>query len=267
MPKKTDDRWSEKDIPTGALVSLALLAAGVVLASTLLQSKGVVPGQSFGGPSDIRFIFFHPGIVALSVTVEQALLEFSGETIGVLTPRVTSFLLATILLTGLVGPILFVLALRRRILGERPVLLRASTVLGLVLGGFTCLMTIIMAGAFAWSSRQLTSAVNIQTTADKMMKEVFLISYDARNYRTLPKWLGGGGGTYEGFIPSVPEGSFGRYSFSISPHRISVSAVPKYDPRSLDADPSRGALPEAGISAVIDSSGRIRDWKRSGLFE
>lgn len=220
MKSKTDSspqaspHTGEPEFSPGFLRWLITITIGTLVMVFLIE-HGTLRLSS--GAMQFR-IFPQPWIIAAGITIHEGSQEFQGKG-GATSYQTEEFMmLVDLLLLFVVGPTLLLFGWRasQKHKDEEQRLLRPSNI-AFVLGGILLVPIVFPAvpGAVTRSLvyRSMKSAQAISEEKDRMMYEMTLIAFDARQFRARPYAMGGGGGSYFGYNISpdkatTPHGSY-----------------------------------------------------------
>lgn len=216
-----------------------------------------------GATRNIRMTMF-PWVIAGGQTIAEGLNDFTG-TLTEFPSRVHLLSVLGSLLVGLVlGPTLFFFAWRSRKIEEPSGgpfrILRASTIM-FILGGI--IMVSVVMPSLPSSiiqlvvSNNLRKAQAVQSTKDYMINDLNTIAFGAVQYHHLPKAIGGGDGSYAGFV---------------LPGDLKKSANAAYELVSTAKDEivlkgTSADHPSSSIAVHVDAGGTLGDWQYTGAFE
>lgn len=253
MSQRTEPSPSEErpEFTTEYLVSLTAATAFV-----LILVYAVTP--MIGNPLKIRgsMPWLYAWILAGGQTIANGLTEFSGEA---LTPVDDSFRMASLvslLLVGVFAPTIGLLFMRMKTEERLPMGIRGLYVVGIVIAA-TFALTVLPTGFIGYSVRvSLRDAQAVQTNKDFMINELNTIAWKVREYRILPKTLGGGDGRTDGLAlpPSLTATDEATYVVTPTGTGVTVEAASK-------------RYAGAAIAVTIEENGYLRNWTYSGRFQ
>jgi hypothetical protein len=213
-------------------------------------------------PSGFGALLF-PWMVAAAHTLNNGLGEFSGHT-----PDVVAFgnriaVLIGLLIAGVIGPTLFFLGWRERmkqvVAGGQQKMWRPSTLV-FVFGGMVTFLAAIpsvpVSVARAITEQKMKEAQAIQWNRDMILNDLGFLANSARQYRILPRAMGGGNGSYDGFVLSADLASTPHATYSLA----SVEAT------RIKVLARSSAYPDCTVSADVDPYGRLWGWTYTGDF-
>jgi hypothetical protein len=214
--------------------------------------------------SPFTFTIFHnPAFQAMGMTISMGLNEFSGH-IPYVSPKDLFIMITALVLLYIIGPVLWLYSWRVLILKKA-----AGTPITYIARGWSLLF--IIGGAITFRmvffelistisnrvvSTHLYNAQNVQRTKDQLISNLIQISFEANEYRILPKSLSGGSGSYEGFCISPQQAKNDNGEFSIigvRPQMITLLAVSSKNTVNT-------------IMVSVDSIGQMCQWTYSGDY-
>jgi hypothetical protein len=260
MSQKTDS----SDFAPGFLwqiVLLTIVAMGIVLVSSGTLSWDLKIGSRW---ESIRtHTTLYPWVYGGKHTIANGLRSFSGQPSVIVPIAQRAATLMVVLIGMVVCPTVFLLEWRQRRLKDdtakkRPPL-KISGMLYLVCGWVTIVsgVGLVPVAYISETTRaDLRHRQAIQENRDAMVNELNFLCVDAAQHYILPKELGGGGRTFEGY--SIP-GKFaktgeGAYTVTTSKNAALFRGV------SL-------RLPLCVINVQADSMGGMKGWKYEGEFQ
>ena len=260
MSQKTD---SQEFAPgfLWQIVLLTIVAMGILLVSRGTLSWHLSRDSQWGGVSFP--ITLYPWVYGGGHTIANGLRAFSGQA-PIITPvaqRAATLML--VLISMVVCPTVFLLEWRRRRMKDEATVqhppLRISGMLYILCGWVTIVSGVGLAPVAYFSEvtiADLRHRQAIQDSRDVMINELNFLSVDAAQYYILPKKLGGGEKTFEGY--SIPE-KFAKteeatYTVTNSKNAASFRAI------SL-------RFPSCAIKMQADSMGKMAGWKYEGEFQ
>ncbi len=272
MRPTIDTRVTARQLPGRALATLAAIALVVLLFAIIgaaIKDYGSADDPGFSWIMVSRGTIQYPHVLAGDLTITNGLKEFSGKPPEGMSPRMASLVLLGVLLTYVLGPALMFFAFRRRALGDKGAILRPAAIVGFTLSGFW-MVSIVPAVVTQFQVRQsLRSAQSVQQVRDEIINDLNEIAMWAHTYYVLPVTRGGGGRNFRGI--SVPtrfmETNWGTYTISANQRSLKVLGRPTFNPYAVYTSAARTPIPEASVSVVVDSTGQMRDWEYTGLFQ
>ena len=243
------------------LFALTLIAVSVI---TLIVAAGL--NYATGAWTFI----FYPFSYASDKMVTDSMAEYSGNTPALVSLREMVLVISGIFFSLILVPTLFLLGVRDRLLspGSKkfpPVLWLAATAIA---GGLFLSTTV----SFFFQQRvfeELRQRQSVQYTKDLLIDQISGISVRAREYCILPTSLQGGGGSLDGFtIPTEYVSSPTTvYSLDQSESGSTIRAMVYANPMVQRMTATRLDSPVGTVSAGIDSTGKLRGWGYTGVFE
>jgi hypothetical protein len=106
-------------------------------------------------------------------------------------------------------------------------------------------------------STHLHNAQDVQSNKDRLISDLNQVSFEANEYRILPKSLSGGSGSYEGFClsPQRTKNDHGEFSIiGVRPQMITFLAVSSKNTTNT-------------VMVSLDSIGRMCQWTYSGDYK
>lgn len=218
------------------------------LAAFHIQGTGPVP-------------LLYPWILAAGQTIANGLSEFSGSSLEPVNNSVFIASFLSVLFVGIVAPTLTLL-----LMGQH----KSSVVRGLYLVFLiitvTLAITVLPTGYIAYSVRlSLREAQAVQTSRDYIINDINGIAWRTREYQILPKVLGGGEGTLDGYsLPaSFTETEDATYVLS----RGSQHADARSGPLAATIHASSKKYPGSGVEVGVSADGRLWHWNYTGKFQ
>jgi hypothetical protein len=235
---------------------LTILAIGFgMFSQKLFWPEKIEPMRSY---TTVLF----PWVIAGGHTIGNGLLAFGGKPPELPTPRDEASALAGLLIAVVLCPTIFLLEWRRRRVFEatkherQP--LKVSSVFYALTGAITLYMAAAMLPITIASESARTSlrhAVAVQFNRDAIINEMNLIEIDLLQYYILPKKLGGGNHTYDGFRlrQQLKRTDDASYVVSVEKSQVDIHA-------------SSVRFPSCRIDVKVDSAGRMTEWNYGGEF-
>lgn len=239
------------------LFFFTVLALIVVYAMNFNAAHRVgVPRENF-----IPLFFIFPWIKAAGITIANALSAFSGKAPEPVSAANYLLTILSLIVVYVIGPTLFFFRWREHRLEKikNPALPYQPPTVSFILGSVLLLyvvITVIPASVIqplAFQSLKQNQAV--QSSRDELINSLNAIAMNARQYRILPKQLGGGEGTYKGYV--MP-------SEMMSTQGVTFTVIAKDDGADLIATSPKDA--SSTIIVHLDRNGRLIYWNYSGKF-
>ncbi len=207
-------------------------------------------------------ITLYPWVYGGGRTIANGLRAFSGQIPEPLPAGLRAAALVLVLITMVLCPTLFFLEWRRRRLtktlsSERP-LLRISSVLYAFCGMITMVAGIGLGPAAYFSEKaraDLRHAQAIQSNRDAMINQLNMLALDATQYRILPRQLGGGGRSFEGYSITEKMAKTDEALFMVTGRR-----------NVAEFRGTSAKYPSCAIEVRVDSLGHMREWIYEGEF-
>ena len=262
----TTHRGSRREFSQGFILSLVALT-GATLIMVFLFERGVwgniyVQEYSFWSPARFGSLLF-PWMVAAANTINNGLEEFSGRTPDVVAFGSRIAILTGLLISGVIGPTLFFLGWRERvkqaIAGGQQKMWRVSTLV-FVFGGMVTFLVAItsvpVSIARAITERSMKEAQAIASNKDMIINDLNFLADNARQYRILPKAMGGGSGSYDGFVLSADLASTPHATYSLA--SVEATRIKLLARSALYSD--------CTVSVEVDANGSLWGWTYAGDF-
>jgi hypothetical protein len=207
-------------------------------------------------------MYLFPWVVAGGHTIANGLSEFSGESPSSIVFAERLAALLGLLFGFVIGPTLFFFGWysRRqdRESGSKGSILKGSAIISVIGGILTFAVAIpSIPGAYTQIrvSEYLHRAQATQDNKDQMINDLSIITYNAKQFRILPKSLDGGNGSYLGYTLSQPLAGTenGTYEISCTADDIAVKGVSK-------------KYSDCRVSVHVDKEGHMVQWEYSGDF-
>ena len=208
-------------------------------------------------------MYLGPWTQAGAITIDRGLAEFSGRAVGLVTSQQQVAILIRLSILLILGPTLFFLGWRKRIIDQESEILkstwRGSTILS-VFGGILMFSIAIPAVPLAIIQHEVENNVKqaqaIAENKDGMIGDIGTIANDAYQFIILPKSLNGGNGSYGNYVLPLRlrETANARYEMKLlDPHKLQIQA------QSIPYSTCR-------ITTRIDSLGQTGMWEYEGEF-
>ena len=204
-----------------------------------------------------------PWMLAGGKTIENGLRSFAGHPAETVSAQLLVRSLIGFLIIGVVCPAVFLLRWRRRKISAASEGSVSPWRTSDVLTGLCTAVTVFFIATsvpFAIyaqiTGEKLRNAHALQTNRDAIITDVNMIGVKAAEYYILPKELGGGNRSCEGFAlpPELTKNENGVYT--VVAHKASV-----------DIEARSVRYPAASINVTADSAGRLGRWEYGGLFQ
>jgi hypothetical protein len=203
-----------------------------------------------------------PWMIGGKQTIENGLRAFSGKPPEPPPIDDQARALGSLLIGMVLCPTVFFLEWRRRRLAKASILQRTTLRMS---GGFyglcglvTVLVTVAVGPIAYFGERSRTNlyhAQAVQGNRDLMIRELNTLAIDAAQYYILPKSLGGGGWTYEGYSIREKLAQSENAWYKVSGGRSVITF------RATSAK-----YPSCTIEVNVDSLGQMRPWTYGGEF-
>lgn len=237
----------------GLLTFLVLVI--ITYSTRYLESERINAGP------DTQTLSF-PWLVAGRHTIENALGAFSGKSPKDVKINEVARGLAALLFSGVICPTVFLLEWRRRKLSHTPGEDHKPLSVSIVFYGLCAAMTLYFAVAMlpmTYSGEMVRTSVRaaqaVHFNRDDIINEINDLAANAYQYYLLPKELGGGGRSYEQFVPpqEMLKSESARYVVTPAGREMKMraSSVPFVD---------------CTIEVKLDSTGRLSEWNYAGRF-
>jgi hypothetical protein len=222
------------------------------------------------------FVTLFPTMQASFHTIHNGLLAFNGrapeapnltDTLGVL----TSMLLAYVVI-----PTVFFFHWRKRRIESKRLFSRGPLTMAGIIYVLSALFVISIAVGVMYSAyashhfrASMEQAQAIQVNKDEIINEINFIVMDAHQYKILPRELGGGNGTYSGFVlsPDRTKTKNGIYTVTTSENQLTINAQSLLFSSNKFSSITTGQGPFGGIIVTIDPQGQLGNWKFEGVFK
>ncbi|MCX6132771.1 MAG: hypothetical protein NTU47_03060 [Ignavibacteriales bacterium] len=253
MYPKTDS----SEFASGFLWQVALLTL-VVLSLIVFADQVFKPGERERVPTP-RIVLF-PWVIAGAHTIDNGLRAFSGKQTEAVNGKDQVRALAGLLIVSVLCPTIFLMRWRRRTLQQTtPTVWNLSRLFYSLCGALVLYLVIASlptAVTADLSHRRLRDAQAVQSSRDGIINDLNEMAIDLSLYYMLPKELGGGNHSYEGY--KVPEAST-KTSEATYTFRPSAQTV------TIHAESVR--YPSSSVEMKVDSLGRINSWAYGGKFQ
>ncbi len=203
----------EKEFPRGFLLKLIILAI-CVFSVTIFSKYLFRNGQYWFSHDDAQYllgafpqIVFVPWQIAAGKTISNGLILFNGKLLTSPSVIYKILTLVSIYICYIFVPTFFIFKWyryridRRSLFSTRPF---SSSSIGYGVSILFFSFLVFSASASGWVGSytflSMKHAQSIQTEKDRIIVELNLIDVGANQYRILPKNIGGGEGSYEGFV-------------------------------------------------------------------
>jgi len=260
------DAPSEQEIPNSFVVKMLCLAGALLLMAKISEQTDA---KGFLVPT--RFVVSgFPYLYAAAQTVYNGLLEFSGREPGAVEIRLIVSALASLLLSFVIGPTAFFFSLRRyHLTSNHPKLPAGSSLLGMIIT-VPLVISVIPVAVLQYNGfHNLKRAQAEQFVKDGMIKVIVNIAQDARIFHMLPKEKGGGGGSYDRFVPSsqLKETEWSTFSVKTVDDALHITGTVTKNPSLRFGMGKPDEIPFGRISLTLTSAGDMRKWDYDGVFK
>jgi len=204
-----------------------------------------------------------PWIIGGKQTIENGLRAFSGKPPEAPPVGDRARALSSVLISMVLCPTVFFLEWRRRRLtkasgSEQPPLKMSSVFYALC--GLVTVVVAVAVGPIAYFSERSRAdsrhAHAVQGNRDVMINELNMFAIDARQYYILPKLLGGGGQSFEGYSVSEKNAKTEDASYMVTGSKNGAAF------RATSA-----RFPSCAIEVKVDGLGRMAWWTYEGEFK
>jgi len=252
---------STKELSNEYLVSLVVASAFVLLLVFLGPVLLVNPLAVFhiegAGPVPLLY----PWIIAGTQTIGNGLTEFSGSSLGPVSNAMLTTCLLSILFSGILAPTLTLLLMGR----QRSAVSRGLYLVCLIIT-VTLAITVLPSGYIAYKVRlSLRAAQAEQTNRDFIINNLNTIAWKIREYRIVPKALGGGEGGIDGYVlpRSLAETEDATYTVRPAAPGTSLRSVPVI--ATIHAYSKR--YPGSEVDVALRADGQLWSWSYTGVFQ
>jgi len=215
-----------------------------------------------------------PYMVAAGNEISQGLREFSGASLKEVSPILILLALLGFIAIYIVGPVLFLFAFRRRWTPRLPTTsrIRLISVSALCGGVIVGVFVLLVSTSFFGQSNAVRSARRAQAIGDArdlMIRDMVIISHDARAYTFRPGCTGGGGGRFVGYKvpPALPLSMIGVYDVQPADTILIISGTIRSMPTDAPSTVWREPVPEGAIIVTVRETGIVFPFKFSGVFQ
>lgn len=254
MSPKTDLR----EFAPGFIWQLALLSF-LVLCFAIYSRSQEYSKLRYGVESPTSIF---PWMAGGKQTLQNGLRAFSGKPpeSAPIDDQVRA--LGPLLITLVLCPTIFFLEWRRRRLAEAPHLQQAPLSISGSLYALCGMVTVVVAVAvgpiayFGEKSRvEVRHAHAVQSNRDLMINELNILAVDAAQYYILPKRLGGGGQSFEGYSVSENHAKSEEALYTVTVVR-----------QTATFHATSATYASCSIDVSVDSLGHMTGWKYEGEF-
>jgi hypothetical protein len=213
-------------------------------------------------PDRIFGITSSPWNIASNLTSENSVKEFWGNPLELVSFSKRLYLLISILLF-IIAPTLFFLGWKKRYeektIEKKNIVLRAYTILSIIGGSFVVAVAIVSFFKMYLEIKidnELRSLTAIQNNKDNIINDLNAIAWQIHQYKALPHELGGGHGSFIGYILPVKlsETENGTYTTSVMDSTVILTGQSKI-------------YSDASVKVRIDSHGKMSDLQYFGKFK
>jgi len=254
LKTESEERPEQHEVPEFSRGFLWKLGLVTIIALELILLVGTLKLEISGSS------FMFPWKFGSTVAISNAFTETRGAPAWVPSPAEQSFVLAGIIVTFVICPSVYLFGWRRRQSGSTPSPVTRPLSLESVIRGFCGVVTwiIVISIGPLTLTQELSTASRCDAEAsrvqrDGMINEMKLIGTDAFTYRVRPKDLGGGTGSYVGYV--IPErlarAENGEYTATVSADSISIKG-------------ESATCATNTITATVNRSGQAYGWRYEG---
>ena len=257
---------SEAEVPNSFLIKLVCLAGVMLLLAKL--SDPWKP-QEFIQPTNF-IVSLYPHVYAAAQTINNGLLEFSGRVPELVDLRLIVSSLGSLLLAFVIGPTTFFFSIRRYVLtSHHPQFPSLSSLIGMILALPLLVSIIPVSMSQYYASRNLRNIQAIQRVKDDMINGIVYIAQDARSYSMVPNEKGGGGGSYQGFVPSpqLEKTEWATFSVTVAEDGLQIAGTVTKNPSLRFGIGRPEEIPLARVSCTLSRWGDLRNWEYDGIFK
>jgi hypothetical protein len=263
MSQKTEPTPADstKELSNQYLVSLVVASVFVLI--LVFAGSRLVPNPlavfHIEGTGPIPFLY--PWMFAGAQTIANGLAEFSGSSLQPVSNSAFLVSVLSILFTGILIPTLTLL-----LMGQQ----RSSVARGLYLVcliiAVTLAITVLPSGYIAYRVRlSLREAQAVQTNRDQIINEINAIAWKSREYQIVPKVLGGGEGTLEGYALPASLAETEDATYVLRPVSQVVNARSGRAAATIHA--SSRKYPGCEVEVSVGADGQLRSWTYTGQFQ
>lgn len=263
MRQKTELPGSapRQELPNAYLLSLVAATAIVLLLVFVGPLVLSHPFKLFHieGRGPLPWLF--PWVLGSAQTIANGLTEFSGRSLQPVDPTIYLESLLSILLFGVIAPTLALLLMGKNI-SAIPKALRLVSAIVVV----TLAVIVIPTGYVSYRTRvAVRSAQAVQVNKDRMINELNTIAWKLREYRIVPKALGGGGGSVTGYVLPAGLAQTDNATYVVRVMHPPSTETPGAVMATLHATSRKFAGAEVDV-AILENGG-MREWTYTGAFQ
>jgi hypothetical protein len=237
-----------------------VVASVLVLALVILGGRiNPLAAMHIEGGGSMQLLY--PWVLAGGQTIANGLEEFSGTTLQPVTDSIYYASFCGILFSGLVVPTLTLL-----LMGIKKPAVARGVYLASSIVAVTLCITVLPTGFIAYQVKQsLRSAQAVQTNRDHIINELNKIAWKTREYRILPKALGGGGGALAGYtLPSfLTETDEATYVLRLIPELPNAQAARFV--ATIRASSKK--FTDCSVEVSVEPNGKLWNWTYTGQFQ
>ena len=263
------------DVPTsgdsrlfgrGFLITVSILT--VLALATMMVSDRMADSKESGGYVFRQFCIF-PWIVASGKTIANGLAEFSGKIPEMPSAALRVTALGSLLLMFVICPTIFFFHWRDVRLKEKFKRQGCPLMISDLVNAFCYVITVYFAVAIVpmtvlqYSTHQsMREGWAVQSNKDRIVNTIGQIATNLRQYRILPTSMGGGQGSFRGYILPVEFKQTQEASITI----VASNDTAIIEARSLSIpNSSLGVKLLGGVG--LDEGSRYCEWTQEGKFQ
>jgi hypothetical protein len=246
----------------GSLAVATLIVLILVFGSPLVASNPLAPFHIEGVGT---IPFFYPWVVAAGQTIANGLSEFSGQPPSLVAWPLRTEMLLNLLILGIIVPTLTLLLMGKRSGAGASAPARGLYLVSLIITT-TFAVSMLPSGYLVHRVKvSMRESQAVQTNKDNIINDLNIIAWKIREYRILPKALGGGEGKTEGFVlpASVVKTDDATYTSETGPFPSSMNGVAAV--AKLHASSKK--YPGCEVDVTLLMNGNLWDWTYKGQFQ
>ncbi len=263
MSQKTDQPAAEpqSELSNAYLGSLATASAIVLVlvfwGSSLLPNPLVALHVETQG----SLPWLYPWILGAGVTIANGLTEFSGHTPELVPIAFYSGTLMSLLLSGVLGPTVTLLLMGRKV----PAIGRGIYFFCLIVTA-TITIAVVPTGYSSYLTRlSLRESLDVSSNRDQMINEISVIAWKTHEYQILPRRLGGGEGSLEGYTLPTSLGVSDDATYVLQKRAPGTQI--RNAPIVATIHAASRKYPDTGIEVSLGSRGELYNWTYTGKFQ
>ncbi|MGB2867732.1 MAG: hypothetical protein WBD36_04730 [Bacteroidota bacterium] len=247
----------------GSLVVASVLVLLLVFGGPFLIGN---PFEYFFHIADMRSLpLLAPWIVGGGQAIANGLSEFTGHELVPVPNPIRIATLLGVLLLGVITPTLTLLLMGKRSGKASSAPARGVYLVAAIITTTFAVFVLPMGYVASRVTISMQAGQAVQSNKDNIINELNVIAWRMREYRTVPKALGGGGGEIRGYV--LPSGVAGseEAKYTVGFAVPGTAATGRGTLATIHASSKK--FTNEGVDVTVYESGQLGNWSYQGSFQ